>query len=86
MIQHKIDLESLSTKTPQRLRQLREKYRELKWSSHGGGAGGVFYSDSFVYYKKVVERIDALLKAKSPGYMSGLFNKEVTNEKESTIT
>lgn len=61
ILKHQIDLKTLPSKSKQRLKKLRNKYRRLKWTSHDGGAGGVKDSSSFKYYSQVVRKIDELL-------------------------
>lgn len=55
-------IDELKPKTPSRLRNLRRKYRELKFSSHHGGAGGERDSTRFKRYDAIVREIDRLLE------------------------
>jgi hypothetical protein len=56
-----ITLESLDGKSQQRLRKIRDRHRELKYSSHAGGAGGVRDSELFQHYAAIVRKCDLLL-------------------------
>jgi hypothetical protein len=48
---------TLSNKTKQRLIQLKKKYHDLMYSSHKGGAGGIWNSHQYKEYKKLYSAI-----------------------------
>jgi len=55
-------MDDLITKSTQRLKKIRNKYRELLHTSHNGGAGGVKDSVQYGILKNILDAIDEELK------------------------